>query len=123
MRSLRVKAREFSLSELEDALAKLTGVVYEHRAEQQAKDTAEKERLEKILAFAEKLADKGIKIEVLISIQQNKSFLSTKKRKSRPAKYQWGEDGVLTTWTGQGRMPNGLKNLSDDELNRDKSEI
>lgn len=108
LRSLRVVCRDIELSDLKDALDKLTLVVNEIFEESERKEKEDAERLEKLEQYRLMLAEDGIELHELSSIITEKKA----KRTPRPARYKFSdENGNERTWTGQGRMPKVIKEL------------
>ena len=108
IRSLRAVARELSLEQLEEGLAKLTSVV-EERRENEASDRQQREdRLRKIEEYKNMLLADGIEPSELFQIVAAEGEKAGK-RAPRPAKYRFTDHtGAEKTWTGQGRMPKPL---------------
>lgn len=113
IRSLRAVARELSLDDLKNILEKLTLVVQEKVQEAEALQAKEQERLAKLEKYKELLEKDGISAEDLVELFANDTN-KRKKRESKPAKYQYEENGEVKTWTGQGRMPKALKKYLDE---------
>ncbi|RDE87555.1 DNA-binding protein H-NS-like protein [Aggregatibacter aphrophilus] len=108
IRSLRVIARELPLEQLEGILEKVQLVVAEKKEELLKVQQEENERQERIAKYKELLKQEGITADELAKILG--SDVVRKKRESRPAKYQYvDENGVVKTWTGQGRTPKAIQ--------------
>lgn len=108
IRSLRVIARELPLEQLEGILEKVQLVVAEKKEELLKVQQEENERQERIAKYKELLKQEGITADELAGILG--SDVVRKKRESRPAKYQYvDENGVVKTWTGQGRTPKAIQ--------------
>lgn len=108
IRSLRVIARELPLEQLEGILEKVQLVVAEKKEELLKVQQEENERQERIAKYKELLKQEGITADELAEILG--SDVVRKKRESRPAKYQYvDENGVVKTWTGQGRTPKAIQ--------------
>ncbi|TCK01750.1 DNA-binding protein H-NS [Volucribacter psittacicida] len=112
IRSLRALARELSLEELKSILEKLTLVVKEKHQEAAELQAKEQQRLEKLEKYKELLQQDGINAEDLIELLGGEAP-KRKKREPKAAKYQYEENGVVKTWTGQGRMPKAIKQAVD----------
>lgn len=120
LRSLRVVCRDIELSDLKDALDKLTLVVNEIFEESEKKEKEDAERLEKLEQYRLMLAEDGIELHELSSIITEKKT----KRTPRPAKYKFNdENGNERTWTGQGRMPKIIKELLEQGYSLEDLEI
>lgn len=111
IRSLRVVARETSLSQMEAILEKLTLVVEEKREATKAQEYAEAQRRERLKQYREMLAKDGVSQEELAALLDG--VVEVKKRESRakrPAKYKFIDvNGNEKTWTGQGRTPREIQ--------------
>ena len=108
IRSLRVIARELPLEQLEGILEKVQLVVAEKKEELLKVQQEENERQERIAKYKELLKQEGITADELAEILG--SDVVRKKRESRPAKYQYvDENGVVKTWTGQGKTPKAIQ--------------
>ena len=108
IRSLRVIARELPLEQLEGILEKVQLVVAEKKEELLKVQQEENERQERIAKYKELVKQEGITADELAKILG--SDVVRKKRESRPAKYQYvDENGVVKTWTGQGRTPKAIQ--------------
>lgn len=102
-------SRDYSLTDLEDALKKLTQVVNERSEEEEQLRAENKEKEEKLEAYRQMLIADGIDPEELF--QSLTSTPKKSKRSPRPAKYKYiDDDGQEKTWTGQGRTPKFLAN-------------
>lgn len=111
IRSLRVVARETSLSQMEAILEKLTLVVEEKREATKAQEYAEAQRRERLKQYREMLAKDGVSQEELAALLDG--VVEVKKREpraKRPAKYKFIDvNGNEKTWTGQGRTPREIQ--------------
>lgn len=110
IRSLRVVAREASLEQMEALLEKVTLVVAEKREEVKAQQTENAQRLARLNKYKELLEQDGISAEELAALLGGS--VERKKREPRaprPAKYQYVDNGVTKTWTGQGRTPSVIQ--------------
>lgn len=113
IRSLRALSREYTLEQLQEALDKLNQVVHERVQQEEQYRAENKEREEKLETYRQMLIADGINPEELLNAINSTPIKS--KRKPRPAKYSYVENGEEKTWTGQGRTPKFLvgKNLDD----------
>lgn len=114
LRSLRAAARDLTLKEMESVLGKVTQVTEEKRDEEafvSAEANRKKERLEEYL---ELMAIDGISPSDLMGITTES--VAKKPRKKSAPKYEWVEDGVHKTWTGQGRKPRYIQRSLDEGM-------
>ena len=115
-RSLRAATKELELEQLEEILNKLTTIVADKK-EAVAIELAEREQKQaKMNEILAQLQESGINPEELITLKEQ-SQVKTKvkpKREPRPAKYIYEHEGVMKTWTGQGRMPLTLQNAMNE---------
>ena len=108
IRSLRVLARNESLELLESILEKLQLVISEKREELLKIQQEEEARQERIAKYKDLLKKEGITVDELAEILG--AEIPRKKREARPAKYQYvDENGIIKTWTGQGRTPKAIQ--------------
>lgn len=114
IRTLRAQSKECTLETLEEILAKLEVIVNERREEESQAQAEVEEHSRKLQQYREMLIADGIDPnELLFSISSTK-FNHKSKRAVRPAKYQYiDEDGLVKTWTGQGRTPAVIKQAID----------
>ena len=114
IRSLRLATRDFSVEQLENLLEKIETLVSEKKVELAKAQEEENARQERIAKYKESLEKEGISRQELaeilgLDVSEKVSGVS-KKRSSRPAKYQYvDENGVTKTWTGQGRTPKAIQ--------------
>lgn len=114
IRSLRLATRDFSVEQLENLLEKIETLVSEKRVELAKAQEEENARQERIAKYKELLEKEGISRQELaeilgLDVSEKVSGVS-KKRSARPAKYQYvDENGVIKTWTGQGRTPKAIQ--------------
>ena len=114
IRSLRLATRDFSVEQLENLLEKIETLVSEKKVELAKAQEEENARQERIAKYKELLEKEGISRQELaeilgLDVSEKVSGVS-KKRSSRPAKYQYvDENGVTKTWTGQGRTPKSIQ--------------
>jgi DNA-binding protein H-NS len=105
-RRFKSAVKELDLEQLEEVKIKLVNIIEERRAEEEAEQKENEQRLVKIQKYREMLAADGIDLGELQELLPE----STLKRAPRKPKYEiWNEKGERITWTGQGRMPNFLK--------------
>ncbi len=103
-RSLKAAVRDLTLEQLNEGFAKLTEIVEERRAAEEANQAKEAARIQKIEEMKALLASEGLDITDLISATETEKTVN--KRAPRPAKYKYvDENGIEKTWTGQGRTP------------------
>ena len=114
IRSLRLATRDFSVEQLENLLEKIETLVSEKKVELAKAQEEENARQERIAKYKELLEKEGISKQELaeilgLDVSEKVSGVS-KKRSTRPAKYQYvDENGVTKTWTGQGRTPKAIQ--------------
>lgn len=114
IRSLRLATRDFSVEQLENLLEKIETLVSEKKVELAKAQEEENARQERIVKYKELLEKEGISRQELaeilgLDVSEKVSGVS-KKRSTRPAKYQYvDENGVTKTWTGQGRTPKAIQ--------------
>ena len=114
IRSLRLATRDFSVEQLENLLEKIETLVSEKKVELTKAQEEENARQERIAKYKELLEKEGISRQELaeilgLDVSEKVSGVS-KKRSTRPAKYQYvDENGVTKTWTGQGRTPKAIQ--------------
>ncbi|PSJ47606.1 transcriptional regulator [Zobellella endophytica] len=120
IRSLRAAARELTLEQLEEGLAKLTSVVEERRESEAEERAAAAEHERKLKEYVNMLAADGIDINELAELAEP-SKKSAAGRSKRPAKYAYtDENGEYKTWTGQGRKPAVIQKALDNGANIDE---
>lgn len=106
----RLAARLRSLTSVEIAeIAEKVNAIYEERVEEEKQAEMEAEaKQEKIKELKEKAAELGISFEDILPEATSKS--KTRTYRKLPPKYKITlPSGKTKTWTGQGRMPNALK--------------
>jgi DNA-binding protein H-NS len=104
-RRFKSAVKQFSIEELEEIKVKLSNIIEDRKAGEEAIRLESIERLEKVKKYCEMLAKDGIDLDELQSIMPEK-----KTKTKQKAKYElWNDKGERVTWTGQGRMPNALK--------------
>nr|WP_314170838.1 H-NS family nucleoid-associated regulatory protein [uncultured Aggregatibacter sp.] len=114
IRSLRLATRDFSVEQLENLLEKIETLVSEKKVELAKAQEEENARQERIAKYKELLEKEGISRQELaeilgLDVSEKVSGVS-KKRSARPAKYQYvDENGIIKTWTGQGRTPKAIQ--------------
>lgn len=116
IRSLRATCRELTLEQLQEGLEKLTSIVTERQQAESAERAAVEERQRKIAEYSEMLKAAGIDPNELVGSTGGESKGS--KRAPRPPKYRYEENGVMKTWTGQGRMPSVIAKAVNEEGKR-----
>ena len=110
IRSLRAVARDLTLEQLEEGLAKLTSVVEERRANEAEDRKSREERERKISEYMNMLRADGIDPAELFPVGASTAGEKVNTRAPRPAKYQYiDENGEHRTWTGQGRQPVAIR--------------
>ena len=107
-RSLRAVARDLTLEQLEEGLAKLTSVIDELRSQKEQEQKTREAHAEKVRQYIEMMKADGIDVTDLVGTGEVPVAATTSKRAPRPAKYKYKEDGQEKTWTGQGRMPKAI---------------
>ena len=109
IRSLRASLRELSFEQLEEAKAKFDSLYQEQLDEiNKARELAE-ERKRKVSEFVSLLADAGINPHELLAEAEAVGTKAPRgPRMPREPKYQYEENGVDKTWTGQGRTPKAI---------------
>lgn len=109
IRSLRALTRDLPLQQVEAILEKIL-LITEEKREQEAQ--AERElaaRQQRLVQYKELLEKEGVTAEELIQILGTEPTKRAK-REPRPAKYQYtDENGMVKTWTGQGRTPRAIQ--------------
>ncbi|MBY7924734.1 H-NS family histone-like protein [Vibrio fluvialis] len=106
IRSLRACSRALTLTQLEDALYKLTSVVKERRYAESQRIQEQTEKEERLAAIAKQITDQGMDLQDLLSALSKQPATKKAQRKVRPAKYEYLDAaGQMKTWTGQGRTP------------------
>ena len=108
-------ARDLTLEQLEEGLAKLTSIVEERRANDEDERKSREERLRKINEYMNMLRADGIDPTELFPAATSDVEKSSK-RAPRPAKYRYlDENGQEKTWTGQGRQPSPIRKAIENE--------
>lgn len=110
IRSLRAFARDhMTYEQLKEAHDKLSTVTLERQQQEEEEQAIAAEQEAKLAAIARKIAEDGIDVNNLIAALGGESKASSAKSKGkrapRPAKYEFFDNGVRKTWTGQGRTP------------------
>lgn len=102
-RRLQGAVKELSVEELTSVQEKLAAII-EKRKEQEAElIKAQQEKLEKLEAIKQQMAEAGIDISDLQDVAETKP--KRKAGKKRPVKFKITQDGETVAWTGVGRMP------------------
>lgn len=118
IRSLRPVLRECTLEQAEAILEKVAFVVEELREAEKAKELEKIKRHQELKKYRDMLAQDGITPEELAALLNGENVKTREPRPARPAKYKFiDENGVVKTWTGQGRTPRALQQA----LNEGKS--
>ncbi|KFZ29558.1 histone [Pseudidiomarina atlantica] len=108
-RRLKAAVKELSVSELEEVQKKLEKVISDRREEEAELQKLEAEKQRKIAELKKAMADAGIGVDELVE-GTPVTVKPKRKRAPKPAKYAIiDKNGERITWTGQGRMPNALK--------------
>jgi DNA-binding protein H-NS len=116
IRSLRAVARDLTLEQLEEGLAKLTSVVEERRLDEAEDRKSREERERKISEYMNMLRADGIDPAELFPVGASAPGEKVSKRAPRPAKYQYtDENGEHRTWTGQGRQPVAIRKAIEEQ--------
>lgn len=115
IRSLRAFSRELTMTQLEEALEKLTLVVEERREQEESQAEERKAQEAKLAEIADQIAQNGIDVQALISALSGEAKpKASGKRAPRPAKYKYTDaSGEEKTWTGQGRTPSTIQQALD----------
>ncbi|WP_417682672.1 H-NS family nucleoid-associated regulatory protein [Pseudidiomarina aquimaris] len=109
-RRLKAAVKELSIQELEEVEQKLAKVIADRREEEAELQKLEAEKQRKIKELREAMAAAGIDAAELLEGEVKTSSKPKRKRAPKPAKYAIVDaNGERKTWTGQGRMPNALK--------------
>lgn len=111
-RRLKAAVKELSLDELRDVQAKLENVIADREMEEAELRRAEAEKSKKIAEIKQAMEAAGVDITDFVE-QEGLPVTKRKtrtKRAPKPPKYAIVDaNGERVTWTGQGRMPNALK--------------
>ncbi|MDO6562777.1 H-NS family nucleoid-associated regulatory protein [Amphritea sp. 1_MG-2023] len=98
--SLRKQCHELLSSDIEKAIADLTEILEEKKAQEEMQQAAERERSEKIEAIKQSMQEAGIGLDDLMTL------VDTPIKKKVEPKYEvTDEDGELHQWSGRGRTP------------------
>ncbi|WP_417688684.1 H-NS family nucleoid-associated regulatory protein [Pseudidiomarina sp.] len=109
-RRLKAAVKELSIQELEEVEQKLAKVIADRREEEAELQKLEAEKQRKIKELREAMAAAGIDAAELLEGEVKSTAKPKRKRAPKPAKYAIVDaNGERKTWTGQGRMPNALK--------------
>ncbi|WP_158147781.1 H-NS family nucleoid-associated regulatory protein [Vibrio fluvialis] len=99
--------------ELDAILMNMTEIREKRRIEEAEQEKAKQIEAEKIEVIKRQLEQQGLDVNTLINALQS-SEEKTKKVRSRPEpKFEYMQDGVLKTWTGQGRTPKVIQDALD----------
>ncbi|MDN7123517.1 H-NS family nucleoid-associated regulatory protein [Pseudidiomarina terrestris] len=119
-RRLKAAVKELSIAELESVEKKLAKVIEDRREEEAELKQQEAEKQRKIQELRKAMDDAGIGLNDLVD-GPLPSAKKKQKRAPKPPKYAIiGANGERVTWTGQGRMPNALKDALAQGDNLDK---
>lgn len=109
-RRLKAAVKELSIQELEEVERKLAKVINDRRDEEAELKKLEAEKQRKIKEIRDAMAEAGIDANELLQGEVKTITKAKRKRAPKPAKYAIVDaNGQRKTWTGQGRMPNALK--------------
>lgn len=113
-RRLKAAVKELSVSELEEVSEKLAKVIEDRREEEAEllKVEAEKQRI--IEQLRRTMDEAGINVAELAGEAGVSAKTKRAKRAPKPPKYEIHVNGERITWTGQGRMPNALKQVIEN---------
>lgn len=104
-RKLQSALKEFSTDELNTTSEKLNKIINKRKIKAKKEKFKKEIKLKKIKEIQQQLKENGLSLTDL-SIAKIKKI-----KKQRPPKYLFNDEaGEKITWTGQGRMPNILKN-------------
>ncbi|RUO58573.1 H-NS family nucleoid-associated regulatory protein [Pseudidiomarina insulisalsae] len=110
-RRLKAAVKELSVQELEEVQEKLAKVIADRREEEAELKKLEAEKQRKIDELKKAMAEAGIDASELLEGEAKPAAKTKRKRAPKPPKYAIVDaNGERITWTGQGRMPNALKN-------------
>lgn len=114
LRTLRATLKTVSIEQLKEFAHKLTVIIEEREAEDEAQKKDREERERKVAQIREQLTELGIDPEELLAPDSQKSISDAKQRKKTP-KYEYTDtNGVYHTWTGQGRTPRPIQSAIDN---------
>lgn len=109
-RRLKAAVKELSIQELEEVENKLAKVIADRREEEAELQKLEAEKQKKIEELRQAMAAAGIDASELLDGEVKSAGKPKRKRAPKPPKYAIVDaNGERKTWTGQGRMPNALK--------------
>lgn len=108
-RRLKAAVKELSVSDLEEVSKKLTKVIEDRREEEAELLKAEAEKQRIIEQLRRTMDEAGINVAELAGEAGVSAKTKRAKRAPKPPKYEIHVNGERITWTGQGRMPNALK--------------
>ncbi|WP_027859492.1 H-NS histone family protein [Marinobacterium jannaschii] len=98
--SLRKQCQTLSLAELEKVIGDLTEIVDEKRAEEEAREAAEQEKVSKIEEIRLSMLEAGINMDDLVG-----SAELTPRKKVQPKYRIVDDEGETHEWSGRGRTP------------------
>lgn len=118
-RNLKAFFKEASSSEISSILEKLAALRDEVKAEETAKELAEKQRQEFLSGLLNDLDNHNFTIEDLASLKGIQTKLNRPKMKAR---YEYeGIDGQMYLWSGQGKIPKAMAEVMKRDNITDKN--
>ncbi|MFC3914263.1 H-NS family nucleoid-associated regulatory protein [Pseudaeromonas sharmana] len=116
IRSLKAVAKDLTLEQLEEGLAKLTSVIDELRQQKEQEQQAREAHAEKVRQYIAMMKADGIDVTELMGTVEAPVATGASKRAPRPAKYRYtDENGEERTWTGQGRQPSPIRRAIEEQ--------
>lgn len=112
-RRLKAAVKDLTVQELEEVSDKLNKVIDDRREEEAELLKIEAEKRRKIAELRKAMDDAGIDVAELVGDTVIATPRKRVKRAPKPPKYEIHVNGERVTWTGQGRMPNALKQAVD----------
>lgn len=121
-RRLKAAVKDLSVAELKDVQAKLDKVIADRAEEEAEQRRLEAEKAQKVAEIKKAMAAAGLDAsDIVDELAPAAAKPARKKRAPKPPKYAIVDaNGVRVTWTGQGRMPNALKEATAKGHNLDK---
>ncbi|MBQ4246468.1 MAG: H-NS histone family protein [Succinivibrio sp.] len=111
--------KEASSSEISSILEKLAALRDEVKAEETAKELAEKQRQEFLSGLLNDLDNHNFTIEDLATLKGIQTKLNRPKMKAR---YEYeGIDGQMYLWSGQGKIPKAMAEVMKRDNITDKN--
>ena len=118
-RNLKAFFKEASSSEISSILEKLAALRDEVKAEETAKELAEKQRQEFLSGLLNDLDNHNFTIEDLATLKGIQTKLNRPKMKAR---YEYeGIDGQMYLWSGQGKIPKAMAEVMKRDNITDKN--